>query len=310
MIDNKADSENHEEIEPSLNIDDLDTIKKLTDTRIIEMASGDITTQIIEDEMVLQAVGKKTGSYYRDIIFALIQIRLPEEEAKRDWYEILTHKYTISEKLNRNVGIHVAALDYYTNIKKRVNNPTIVNTKEYIDTASRALTDDLTRAYSRHFFDEEIRRLFYASQEKDESFSLIMLDLDYFKIYNDLNGHIRGDLVLIEAVRILHAVCSREDTVARYGGEEFAVLLPHQQRDRAIEKAENIRQAIADYRFVNEGQMPQGFLTASLGVTSYRDSFNSPTVMIEEADRLLYLAKNEGRNRVKASDIPVHEESI
>jgi GGDEF domain-containing protein len=154
-----------------------------------------------------------------------MQIRLPEEEAKRDWREILKHKYILSEKLGRNVGIHVATLDYYTNIKKRVTNPKIIDANEYVDTASRAITDDLTKAYNRHFFDDEFRRLFLQARTTGKVFSLIMLDLDHFKIYNDLNGHIQGDIALIEVVRILHAVCSQDDTVSRYGGEEFTILL-------------------------------------------------------------------------------------
>jgi diguanylate cyclase (GGDEF)-like protein len=231
---------------------------------------------------------------------ALIQIRLPEDEAKRDWKEVLKHKYLLSEKLGRNVGIHVATLDYYTNIKKKVTNPKIISTHEYLDTASRAITDDLTKAYNRHFFEDEFRRLFLNARTTGKIFSLIMLDLDHFKIYNDLNGHIQGDIALIEVVRILHAVCSKDDTVCRYGGEEFTVLLQSQPLNLALKTAENIKQALFDYRFVNEQSLPCGRLCASLGVTSYRDDVTSPQDMLEEADVALYRAKNSGRNRVKA----------
>jgi diguanylate cyclase (GGDEF)-like protein len=284
----------------NLNIEDIDNLKKLTDRRVIEIVSGDIVDHIQDDEFLLDSIGKKPGTYYRDIIFALMQIRLPEEEAKRDWKEILKHKYILSEKLGRNVGIHVATLDYYTNIKKRVTNPKIIDANEYVDTASRAITDDLTKAYNRHFFDDEFRRLFLQARTTGKIFSLIMLDLDHFKIYNDLNGHIQGDIALIEVVRILHAVCSQDDTVSRYGGEEFTVLLPSQPLNLALRTAEHIRQAVFDYRFVNEQTLPQGRLSASLGVTTYREDIVSPQDMIEEADVALYRAKNSGRNRVKA----------
>jgi diguanylate cyclase (GGDEF)-like protein len=127
-----------------------------------------------------------------------------------------------------------------------------------------------------------------------------MLDLDHFKIYNDLNGHIQGDLALIETVRILHAVCSPDDTVSRYGGEEFAILLPCQPLNLALKTAENIRAAICDYRYVNESQMPGRRLTASLGVAAYRPVHLSSLAIMEEADSALYQAKNGGRNMVKA----------
>ena len=284
----------------NLKIGDIDNLRKLTDARWIEIASGDIESHIQSDEYNLDSLGKKPGTYYRDIIFALLQIRLPEEEAKRDWKEMLKHKFLMSEKLGRNVGIHVAALDYYTNIKRKIISPKIVDVHDYVNTASRALIDDLTKAYNRHFFEEEFKQLFAQAKGAGTVFSLIMLDLDHFKIYNDLNGHIQGDLALIETVRILHAVCSPDDTVTRYGGEEFAILLPSQPLNLALKTAENIRGAIYDYRFVNEAQMPSRRLTASLGVTAYRETLNSTLAMIEEADAALYRAKNAGRNQVKA----------
>lgn len=296
----REDPHSNDETNSALNFEDIDNLKKLTDTRWIEKASGDVEAHIQNDESTLEQLGKKPGTYYRDIIFALIQIRLPEEEAQRDWREILKHKFLVSEKLGRNVGIHVATLDYYTNIKRKIVNPTIVDANAYVDTASRALIDELTKAYNRHFFDEEFKRLFSASKAAGDVFSFIMLDLDHFKIYNDLNGHIQGDLALIETVRILHAVCSPDDTVARYGGEEFSILLPSQPLNLALKTAENIRSAIYDYRFVNEQQLPAKRLTASLGVTAYRPEVLSTIAMTEEADSALYQAKNAGRNQVKA----------
>lgn len=283
----------------NLNIEDIDNLKKLTDRKLIEIVSGDIIDHIQDDEYLLDSIGKKPGTYYRDLIFALIQIRLPEDEAKRDWKEVLKHKYLMSEKLGRNVGIHVSTLDYYTNVKKRIINPKIIDANDYVDTASRAISDDLTKAYNRHFFEDDFKKLFLQGRTMGKIFSLIMLDLDHFKIYNDLNGHIQGDIALIETVRILHAVCSQDDTVCRYGGEEFAILLPSQPLNLAIKTAENIRQAVFDYRFVNEQGLPNGRLSASLGVTSYREDIESPQNMIEEADVALYRAKNSGRNRIK-----------
>lgn len=285
--------------ESQLNIEDIDNLKKLTDGKVIEIASGDIVDHIQDDEYLLDSIGKKPGTYYRDLIFALIQIRLPEEEAKHDWKEILKHKYILSERLGRNVGIHVATLDYFTNVKKQLAFPKIVDAHEYVDTASRALVDELTKAYNRRFFDEEFRRLFLQARTEGKVFSLIILDLDHFKDYNDFNGHIQGDIALIETVRILHAVCSHDTTVCRYGGEEFAVLIPGQQLDAAAHTAENIRQAVYDYRYVNEQPLPGGRLSASLGVTMYRDSIREPQQMVEEADAALYQAKKEGRNRVR-----------
>ena len=284
---------------PALNIEDIDNLKILTDKKVLEIVSGDIVDHIQTDEYLLDSIGTKPGTYYRDLVFALIQIRLPEEEAKRDWREILRHKYLLSEKLGRNVGIHVATLDYYSNIKKQVAFPKIVDAREYMDTASRALTDDLTKAYNRRFFSEQMNRLFQQARDEQGSFSLVMFDLDYFKQYNDINGHIQGDIALIETVRILHAVCSLDSAVCRYGGEEFMVLLPGHPLREARRTAENIRQAVYDYRYFNEQALPGGRLSASLGVTSYRPGVASAQQMAGEVDSAMYRAKNNGRNRVE-----------
>ena len=95
---------------------------------------------------------------------------MPEEEATRDWKEMLKHKFIMSEKLGRNVGIHVAALDYYTNIKRKIINPKIMDAHEYVDTASRSLLDELTKAYNRHFMDEEFKKLIFQCRARGKRF--------------------------------------------------------------------------------------------------------------------------------------------
>jgi diguanylate cyclase (GGDEF)-like protein len=291
------DSEDFEP--PSVSRDEIDNLKKLLATKEIEIASGDLASHVRSDESTKDLIGKKTGTYYHDIIFALVQIRLPEEEAERDWAEILKHKLKISKKLKRNVGIHVATLDYYINIKRRVFNPTIIDAHEFADTASRAITDDLTRAYNRHFFDGELKRLFTFAKLFNKSFALLLFDLDHFKAYNDINGHIKGDIALIQTVNIFHAVCGSNSTVCRYGGEEFTIILPNCDLQEAVRTAENVRKAVYDFRFVNEQQLPGERLSISCGVTSFRKDIQKPSEIIEEADIALYRAKRAGRNRIK-----------
>jgi hypothetical protein len=166
----------------AVDIADIDKIRELTDNKVIEMASGDLADHIEGVVVGQKDIGKKDAAYYRDIIFALVHIRLPENEAKRDWNEILKHKYTVSKTLGRNVGIHVATLDYYANIKRKDFTPKIIDAHEYVDTASRAILDELTRAYNRSFMEEEFKKLFVTARISGRPFSLIMLDLDHFKV--------------------------------------------------------------------------------------------------------------------------------
>ncbi len=291
------DSEDFEP--PSVSKDEINNLKKLLTTKEIEIASGDLASHVQSDEITKDLIGKKTGTYYHDIIFALVQIRLPEEEAERDWDEILKHKQKIGKRLKRNVGIHVATLDYYINIKRRVFNPTIIDANEFADTASRAITDELTRAYNRHFFEGELKRLFTFAKLFNKSFSLLLFDLDHFKAYNDINGHIKGDIALIQTVNIFHAVCGSNATVCRYGGEEFTVILPNCELQEAVRTADNVRKALYDFRFVNEQHLPGERLSVSCGVTSFRKDIKKPSEIIEEADIALYRAKRAGRNKIK-----------
>lgn len=296
LTQQKKDAILKEMIEAPVSIDEIDSLKELTDTQEIEIASGDLAAHVRSYESTLR--GRKKDTYYHNIIFALVQIRLPEEEAKKDWNDILKHKYTMSEKLGRNVGIHVATLDYYTSIKRYVRRPKIIDANEYVDTASHAITDELTKTYNRRFFNGELDRLFKYADAFKTTFSLLMLDMDYFKNYNDINGHIKGDIALIESVRIFHAVCGSKATVCRYGGEEFAILLPERPLEKAVSIAGNIRGAIYDYRFVNEQLLPKNRLTVSCGVVEFRKDFSSAKDMLDQADKALYRAKNNGRNRV------------
>lgn len=297
--DQKRKAVLQEFLEAPVSIDEIDSLKKLISSNEISIAGGDLVSHVHHFEKLLKKEGKPNNSYYHDIIFALIQIRLPEKKAKEDWKDILKHKYTMSEKLERNVGIHVAILDYYTNIKKYINNPKIVEAEEYVDTASHAISDELTKAYNRRFFDGELERLFKFADAFNGCFSLIMLDLDYFKKYNDTNGHIKGDIALMESVRIFHAICATNAYVCRYGGEEFTILIPDCSLKKAIQLAEQIRKALFDYRFINEQTLPDNRLTVSCGVAQFNEEYRHAKDILNDADRALYMAKNKGRNRVE-----------
>lgn len=281
----------------------IDEIRRLVHPDVIELEGGDKKVASVEErvqaqEKLLQERRKRPHSFYRDLIFTLIGVRLDEQKARTDWKYILDHKYLMSEKLSRNVGIRVAALDFYTNIKRGLHrNPIVIDPDTLTDAIEQSITDGLTGAYNRRYFDLAMLRLFQQSRASGSPFSLVMLDVDHFKVYNDLNGHVSGDLVLVELVRILHAVSRKDDIVARYGGEEFAVIFPNTELATAVHVAEAIAQAVNDYRFPNEGKLPGHILTISGGVATYRNQ-TEVTELIHEADTALYQAKREGRSRI------------
>ena len=159
--------------------------------------------------------------------------------------------------------------------------------------------DFLTGVGNRRDFEDNLHRHFRRAQASKEPLSLIMVDADGFKEYNDLYGHRAGDQCLRFLARTLVHFCRPTDLVSRYGGEEFAVLLPNTDADLAFGAAERIRQGVYERRIKHAGR-PEGRLTISLGVaTLMRERHEAtPDALIEAADRALYRAKREGRNRV------------
>jgi diguanylate cyclase (GGDEF)-like protein len=160
-------------------------------------------------------------------------------------------------------------------------------------------TDDLTGIYNHRFFIEQLAREVERHKRYATPLSLLMIDIDYFKHYNDTNGHLAGDEVLRAIAILIERGVRQTDIVARYGGEEFSAILTNTGREGALEIAERIRKNVSDTRFPNESAQPNKDLTVSVGVATFSSSISTLTDLIREADHTLYRAKNGGRNRVE-----------
>jgi len=161
------------------------------------------------------------------------------------------------------------------------------------------IMDGLTQIHNRRFLLDFIERELARSVRHFRPLSVLMIDLDRFKLVNDGHGHLCGDYVLRElSERIRHSV-RREDLFARYGGEEFCLVLVETQRDAAIEVAETIREVVAARPFVFDGKGIAA--TVSVGVaTTQGEKPLAPAELLRAADERLYAAKHAGRNRVLA----------
>ena len=166
------------------------------------------------------------------------------------------------------------------------------------DLEERASTDGLTGLSNRRAFDESLERELAQSQRQNKPLSLIILDVDHFKRFNDDFGHQAGDLVLKQLGGTLTASVRKSDLPARYGGEEFAVVMPFTNQAQAIGVAERVRSNVEQMRVPWEGQMLK--VTVSLGCTTVLGSRSdiSPEATIKAADAALYEAKENGRNQV------------
>lgn len=163
-----------------------------------------------------------------------------------------------------------------------------------------AIKDPLTGIYNHGYFKMEFARQCSNALRGKYNLSLVMIDVDYFKNYNDLHGHPAGDKVLIGVANILKNNVRVGDFVARYGGEEFAVVLAGCNIKSALKKAEYLRRAVAVYKFEKEDLQPNGDLTISLGVAGLKKNTKDWKELVENADKALYHSKSTGKNRVSA----------
>lgn len=173
---------------------------------------------------------------------------------------------------------------------------------------SLATRDWLTQSYNRYFFDERLQQeidlvdrlqAYGPEPGKDAgNFGLIMFDIDYFKIYNDQNGHLAGDELLQTIVAIVDEVLFPTDVLCRYGGEEFAVICCQTSSAGIKVAAEKIRKTVENYEFMYQDRQPAGNLTVSVGAAYCSTPSTKRDELIKAADNNLYLAKTTGRNRV------------
>ncbi|MCS7230885.1 MAG: diguanylate cyclase [Elusimicrobiota bacterium] len=258
-----------------------------------EIVSGDVRPS----EEIKEKINKLVSldpNFYSNLLSKLVSEEFDEELAKKLWFEILEHKYRISEKLGRNVGIRVATLDYLENIKKIIKTPKIIEEEEFIKTLKLATKDPLTGLYNRRYMFDYMRQLI----RKKQNFSLAFLDLDGFKKYNDKEGHQAGDIILQEFAAFLKLNFNDEDKylAGRYGGDEFILCLVNIDKRTAQDILDKFRQEI-------QKQFSEIKITVSIGVCEFNSDPEKSDVkdfdeLIEKADELLYRVKEFGGNKV------------
>lgn len=161
--------------------------------------------------------------------------------------------------------------------------------------------DGLTKVANRRCFNDTLKKEIDELEHNDSSLSLILIDIDYFKNYNDYYGHMQGDSCLIDVVKVMQSCVQRSnDLICRYGGEEFAVILPNANKSDAYIVAEKIRESVLESKIEHKRSKVAQYVTCSLGVTtvSTGDIINSE-ILINLADKALYKAKSIGRNRTE-----------
>jgi len=173
------------------------------------------------------------------------------------------------------------------------------NARLYGEQARLAVTDGLTGLYNHKHFHETLAAELGRARRYGQPLSLILVDIDFFKAYNDAWGHQAGDALLRSLAGVFKAAARQNDLVARYGGEEFAFVLPQTDKRQATALAKRLCRTVERRRCEGEEVLPGGRLTVSLGVAAYPEDVSHAADLVGRADQALYRAKHLGRNQVQ-----------
>ncbi|TCJ16436.1 diguanylate cyclase [Rubrobacter taiwanensis] len=244
--------------------------------------------------------------------------RVREHESSRDGYTYFVFLTALGEKEHLLEGIRSGADDYLTkpldreelqvrliaasrvtSLHRRLSEQKEQLRRLNLQLFAQARRDPLTQLGNRLQLREDIEALRGKNRRYGHTFAAVMCDIDHFKPYNDLYGHLRGDEVLRAIAATIAENCRREDLIYRYGGEEFLIILPEQDLESAVLVAGRLRGAVERLGIPHRANEPPGVVTISAGVAALEaDAEREIEDLLREADAALYRAKEAGRNRI------------
>lgn len=252
----------------------------------------------IDDEnvfkIVMDSLSHETGAPHSLLLETVFHYKADEDSARKIWQDILRNREELSAALRRRVSIKTAVVDYFSG--NGMDERILIFIKEsmagLIDAATR---DGLTGAYSHEYVHNELEKEFLRAKRYTLPLSLLFIDIDNFKRFNDMHGHKAGDIALKTTGRALRDNIRQTDTLGRYGGEEFTVLLPHTVRGSALKIARKIAGAVNTSTSAHK-DLPEG-VTVSIGIAELLPTMSNSGELIDAADKAMYKAKLQGKNR-------------
>lgn len=231
------------------------------------------------------------------IVRPVLKLKLESNKVKNRKYEELekinSRVFEIQELSNAMLEMGESIYEYQYKLEQKVKERTKELKEKNLELHRLSITDKLTNIYNRIKLDEVMIEQLNLAERYNEKFSIMIIDIDYFKQVNDTYGHQVGDTTLIEISKILQENIRNTDTVGRWGGEEFIIICPHTDLEGIKQLANQIREKIEKHNFpVIKNK------TASFGVSVYKDNDNAEK-LINRADEALYKAKENGRNKVE-----------
>lgn len=260
-------------------------------------------TRLIEDAELLDDITKsqfdiQSGHFYQFIINFLTNLDMDAEEAKRNYYRILEHRFSLSQRMGRDVGIRVATLDYFLHVHPMIHNPRFVEISIFEELLRMSKEDQKTGCFNATFLHDFTEREIKRASRNGTNVSILLMDIDNFKYINDHFGHMVGDTVIKRFAECLLSCARTEDVAARFGGDEFALLMPQTGRIGSRSLAERFRNKLQQAMKGLEADGNKVPVTFSGGIATYPLDASGYEELIREADRALYKAKHAGRNHI------------
>lgn len=235
-----------------------------------------------------------SGTFFSGLLSNFVHLEFSEEQAVFHWKKILENSEKLRKNIGRPVGIHTAAVDYFTNLMHLMNSPLLIEQHVFQQTEQLAMIDGLTGVFNRRYMDNVLKKELNRCERYSKEFSICLIDIDNFKKLNDTFGHQAGDTILGETAACISDPIREEDVVCRYGGEEFLVVLPETNIFGARVLANRIQQYVAESVLLSQHKV-----TFSAGLASYPNNGRTVETLVSAADQALYQAKFNGKNRVE-----------
>lgn len=271
---------------------------RTVDTHQLKTLLTRASTGCVLTEELWEALAREHGrELYSEAMYSLTRLEMTPEEARECLLAIVRHQGDMCAGLKRAVSLITATCDYFMQVRPLVRDPVIVEVRLLQQKEEGAYRDELTGLFNRRSFNQELPREMERFRRFGQPFSLLMLDLDHFKLFNDTHGHSAGDQALRDVARILQDTARLYDRVVRYGGEEFAIILPQASAMEALSMAERMRAALAEHHVYFAGQ-DLGALTVSIGLACFPTDALDMDGLVLGADQALYRAKVQ-RNCVR-----------
>jgi diguanylate cyclase (GGDEF)-like protein len=272
----------------------------------IERVKGELVALLDEDSHNehrilgrLAQIRSETGiEVHSALLLIVTRLSMDEEEARGHWNAILQHRIHLIARVGREVGLRVAAFDYFINVNRRLTRPKIIEMSVFEESERSSAQDLLTGLTNQRSFRANLQRELRRCKRYELDLCLLYMDLDDFREVNERHGDIVGDILLKETAILIKNKIRDIDVAARYSGEEFALMLPETERMGAYLVAERIRREIERHFVRREVDGKPIQMTLSIGISKYPDDATLGERLITRAEEALYQSKSRGPNAV------------